>query len=355
MSGKNTYTKLGYLGEHLLWGLFSMICYRSLFFRSLPSLSAGQSRLFLWVLVAVLLPAGVLLSFRRHRNTANLTATLLIPYELYTAFSLGRFFRLGLWLSAGFAAALSTVLTVWVLRAPAGPRRRSPDRRIRAGQIAVNCRGAAALCMTPVLLFALATQINGGIPLGTDVRRAADDALDSATIANHMETLLCLQPDQWDACSLAERLSVLQVVADIESRYLGLPQGLTVRTDLLGDSTLGTYSYTACRITIDTEHLENDPPEEVLDSVAHECYHAYQRFLVDLYLDNDEQFRSLQIFRPVRDYAEDFANYTDGQDTDEAALSYYYQTVEISARAYAREAVTDYYDRISEYLSETAH
>jgi hypothetical protein len=48
-------------------------------------------------------------------------------------------------------------------------------------------------------------------------------------------------------------------------------------------------------------------------------------------------------------YKQEFSDYVDGK---EDAFGYYYQSCESDARAYAREAVIDYYFKIETYLEK---
>ena len=94
--------------------------------------------------------------------------------------------------------------------------------------------------------------------------------------------------------------------------------------------------------------MENDSVEEVLNSCCHEAYHGYQHRLVDAYNESSEENQRLRIYRNVVYYIEEFGDYADGY---EDFCSYYSQRCEMDARAYAEDAVVDYYSRIDEYLS----
>ena len=173
--------------------------------------------------------------------------------------------------------------------------------------------------------------------------------LEQDTIKNNVDILDQLWPNQWEKLSLSEKASVLQVVANIERTYLGLPHELRVKTDILDDDTLGSYNRISHQITVDAAYLEDESPEEILGTIAHECYHAYQHMLVDLYIDSDERYKELQIFYDVRKYAEEFSSYEDGGIDNENFHKYYIQSVEIDARNYAVDAVDDYYAKLEEY------
>lgn len=102
-------------------------------------------------------------------------------------------------------------------------------------------------------------------------------------------------------------------------------------------------------ITINIDHLEVDPAHDILDSLCHEARHAYQHRLCDVYDSVSEEQRELLVFYNVQMYKQEFSNYVNGK---EDAFGYYYQWCESDARAYAREAVIDYYSKIETYLGK---
>ena len=51
---------------------------------------------------------------------------------------------------------------------------------------------------------------------------------DEQTIENNIDVVLQLQEDVWDDLSAQERLDILQTIANIERRYLGIPHELNV-------------------------------------------------------------------------------------------------------------------------------
>ena len=76
-----------------------------------------------------------------------------------------------------------------------------------------------------------------------------------------------LQEDEWEKLSAQERLDVLQAVANIEQRYLGLPNELNVGVANLDTDILGYYTDTTHEIIVSAERLLNDSPWQVLDTL----------------------------------------------------------------------------------------
>ena len=97
-----------------------------------------------------------------------------------------------------------------------------------------------------------------------------------------------LQEDEWEKLSAQERLDVLQAVANIEQRYLGLPNELNVGVANLDADILGYYTDKTHEIIVSADSLLYDSPWEVLDTICHEAYHSYQYRLVEALNGADE-------------------------------------------------------------------
>ena len=144
-------------------------------------------------------------------------------------------------------------------------------------------------------------------------------------------------------------MDVLQTVTNIEGRYLGIPNKLTVEAKELLDTTLASYLDETHTLYINEDFLSGGPAKEVLTACCHEVYHAYQHRIVDAYHHADEREKDLQIYRKALLYSKEFENYTSGTEN---YFTYYTQQCEIDARSYAASAADEYMERIAEYLEE---
>ena len=140
------------------------------------------------------------------------------------------------------------------------------------------------------------------------------------------------KPDLWEAIPLEEKLEALQLIVDVETAYLGLPDRITVCAEELGASTLGAYSHDERRIFISEALLRLNYPEECLDTALHEVYHSYQHHLCDLYKGIDDRYRSMIHIRDASTYSYEFSNYVDGEDD---YTEYLIQLAEQDARSCA--------------------
>lgn len=169
------------------------------------------------------------------------------------------------------------------------------------------------------------------------------------TIAENMEVLQRIDPEIWAICTNEEKLEFVQTVANAEANYLGIPKPLPVKVYDLPDNRLGQFAHEKYEIQIDEDYLyfcdvNQDGYKEttVLDivkTICHEAYHAYQRELVMAYLSVDDNHQNLLLFLPASEYLENLKNYNYPRDDFHA---YYNQRVERDARTYADDAIMDY-------------
>lgn len=141
----------------------------------------------------------------------------------------------------------------------------------------------------------------------------------------------------WDEASYQEKTRFLEVIKNMELNNLGV----LYKVDLIYkelDELEGNYSHFEKTITIDKDLIE-EHVLNVINTVAHECYHAYEHQCVDLYESLDENHKQLTLFENVEIYKNEFDNYISSKENYE---KYYGQQVEIDSRCYASERV-DYY------------
>lgn len=349
MKTNNTTTPFGFILDHVIWGAVTLYLYKCLLFCPLGRSTARQSQLVLVLLVASCSLLGIVFQIKRQRNGYRIFFNLMTGLGLYTVLAYGSVRPLLVRTVLIAATVLSAVYTLLALTqkykpAPASTRRRIFSRRIR--RVAAVAQVLFAMGFTVILTVIASPLIIGNAVLSADASPSAADVQEQ-TIANHMDTILLLQEEQWRQLTVDQQLDVLQTVANIECRYLGIPHELNVGAVPTDEDTYGFYVDSTYEIVISMASLLNDPPEEVLDTVCHEAYHSYQHCLVDIYDTLDAESKDLRLFQKAETYQEEFQNYSDGEDD---FGSYYNQACESDARAYAADAVLDYYGRIEEYL-----
>ena len=341
---KNTKSQGEHIFDHVIYGLLVMIIYRNVLFRSLPELSFAESKIVLWGMYVGLLSLCAALSMKNYRNNISLVSNILLPLELYTLIAYWNtaksawiwFLTVGLLLSMGWFVLVVTGFK---------ENRKRIYRYLIHGFVGARSVAVVviALMLAPVALNAAM----GNAVVQSNVAPVSGNAEGKATIADNIDVVGNLRETVWDGLTTNEKIATLQVIANIESSYLGLPHSLTVGAEPMEEGTCACYSDETNSIRINIDHLESTSPIDALDSLCHEAYHAYQRRITEAYDSVDEEYKGLLIFQYAPEYKENFANYIDGEDD---YLAYYFQAVEYNARAYASEAVEEYYDRIEQHF-----
>ncbi len=351
MKEKNTIGKFEFVLGHIEWAVIAMIWYRNRMFRCIGTLDSKESGRALWLMILVFCIAGICLEFKTRRSGASIMRNLLVAYGLYTAIAYFQIKKTLILVVIAAASVLSMAYALLVLGRRIRNRRnykRVLLRRIWRAVLAVQKIFAAGLS---VILLVLGVNVFFGSTVVTASMDEGQASVNEQTIANNMETILKLQEDIWKELSAEERLGIMQTMANIEQRYLGLPDKLNVGALSLAEGQLGYYIDNTHEIIISLDSLLGDSPLEVLDTVCHEAYHSYEHRLVEVYREADERNRNLRFFRQADSYVEEFNNYVNGK---EDFCVYYEQDCERDAREYARKVVYDYCEKIGEYLQENA-
>lgn len=349
MKRKNTMGKIEFFIGHIEWAVIAMIWYKSKIFRCIGALDAKKSGYVLWLMILGVCTAGICLEFKARRNGASIMQNLLIAYGLYTAIVYFEIKKQMILVILAASCALSAVYALMILGRRIQNRcnyKRILFRRIWRAAMAVHKIFAVGLA---VLLLVLGINVFFDSTVVKASIKSEQGAESEQTIANNMETLLKLQDNIWKDLSAEERLGIMQTVADIEQRYLGLPDKLNVGTLSLEEGQLGYYVDNTKKIIISVDSLLGDSALEVLDTVCHEAYHSYEHRIVEVYKKADKENQGLRFFKQADTYVEEFGSYVNGK---EDFCIYYEQNCERDAREYARKAVYDYCEKIGEYLEK---
>lgn len=350
MRPNNTMGKTEYIFENVFWALISMIWYKNILYRSIPGYTLALSKLVLWGLLMLFIAFGVALTIAFRRNNFSVFVNVITPYEVYSIIAFQKDMAVLSIAALGLALLISSAYLLLILTKTVQNKARKKQilrRRIRYG--IHGARTIIAFCM---MIFIVPIGINALFGETMAFKTTTAEVSNSEaeyTIAANIDTVSNLLQDRWDTLNLNEKANTLQTVANIEASYLGLPHELNVKIDTLRESTIAQYDDRTHAITVSITYLESMPAEEMLDSICHESYHAYQHRLIDAYNSVDVEYRDLLTFYFVPIYEEEFQNYVDGKDDD---LAYYFQMCEMKARDYAEESVIDYYNKIEMYTSD---
>ena len=136
-----------------------------------------------------------------------------------------------------------------------------------------------------------------------------------------------------------EKMELFQKLADLECRYLGI-ELLTVERERYECENMRGYYSEYGRILSISEKLLHADRTDVLETLLHECHHAYAHDLVN-YVTNTDTIENpeLRMFQEVYVLRDAFENYV---KAEENYTAYYWNPVEVEARAYAKERMGTY-------------
>lgn len=345
MKRQDSMGKIKFVALYVLWALMCMAWYKSILFRCLEGCTFRKSKLVLWGLLVVFLLVGMLM---KRKNSFRVFLNLATAYGIYTVLAYFQF-RKNLYIAVLIVLiGLSVANAVFVMGRKIGDRqrrRRILQRRLEKTVLATQTLFGLGFAM--ILYVSGINLFSGAALLKPSVQAVLPEKVSEQTIANNIDTILLLQEECWEELTVKERLNVLQTVANIEQRYLGIQNELNVGAANMDESTLGFYSDATHEIVLNMDSLQKDSPWVLLDTVCHEAYHSYQYRVMDAYLAAEEDFRALQYFRKAAKYAEELTDYI---KAEEDVYAYYTQQCEADAREYGESAVEDYVSRINEYL-----
>lgn len=299
-------------------------------------------------IIIIIILIGTFITCKYNKGSWSLTSLLLIAYGIYTVISYKNIIDVRIKIILGISTILALIYSILVMARKIRSKRnwskiiwRRIYKCVYAYQSILAIGMAILICSLgiPALL--------GNSLIITTTKPVETNDLQNYTINNHIDTVLLLQEHFWQELTVEEKLDVLQIVANIEARYLGLPTKLNVSVNNLEESVLGLYADNTYTIHFDLSHVEHSPASDVLNTCCHEAYHSYQYRLVDVYNSTEDNLKGLRLYKEASRYVNEFNNYVSG-NTD--FYSYYSQQCEEDAREYAEDAVNDYYSRIDEYL-----
>lgn len=355
MRNVNTMGQLEYVWENVYWSFLIFLLYRNLLFLPLFAFDYRQSSLLLVSSVIFGVSVGVLLTHKHRRNHVSLVCNVILSYGIYYTVSLWFIDRDILFNFAIPAALLVVGYFLLVIITYIVERIRSNlDVSISRCLLSclLNCRTLIACVLLSSIIFTAARPLLGFPVMEFQEEivflNTSDSSTEGETISKNMDVILLLQEDEWSHLDANVRLNVMKTIADIEANYLGIPE-LSVCTEVLEEHTMGHYNDSSKTITLNLCYLANADAHTMLTTICHECYHAYQHRLVELYNELDSEDRGLLLFYEASQYRDEFANYVDGSDN---YYAYSRQWCEADSEKYAEDAVIDYYYRIEQHINE---
>lgn len=345
---RNEMGKKRYIINMIYGNIIFLWIYYITIFSAMKGFSELQS--FILLIVAIFMGAllDLLLLGRYARNWRNIVITIpLVPgaYTIYTyLYYRSDWCKKVLCVAGMFWGCYVIVLFVRRIKEKADCRRIILSRMRRAYW---GAKYVGALVCTMVIIIALIDTCISHRRLGCVFGIEATAYNDEDSLAANMEQVLKMQPEEYSKLTVDEKVELLQVMADIQGRYLGLDRRVTVKTSSLENDRLGYYRDSTAVIQIDTEHLSDDP-QSVLETLYHEMFHAAQHQYAHIYDQVSEENKKSYFLMDAEIYAEEIKNYENGEND---ILEYYAQKLEQDARAHGIIDAQQVYDRIEEYLT----
>lgn len=351
MNAENTKGKIEFIIDHIWWAFIAWIWYKNILFRCLGPHSFKESRWILTGCVVGCCVVGAFIQWKKMRNSFSVFANLAAGYGIYavaTYLPIHKKLILTILLIASLLALAYSVLTLCKKIKNKSKRKKIIIRRLI--WVGIGVRNIICIGLVVMMGSIVFNSVFGIGILKPSISTAKQSDIDTWTIDNNLETLSLLNEETWKTLTVEKKLAVLQTIANIEQRYLGLPNELNVGAENLREGLAGYYSDSNHAIIVSTDSLLSDSSYEVVDTVAHEAYHSLQHRMVDTYNEASDDMKHLMLYYDASVYKEEFADYTDGFKD---FCGYYSQKCESNARRYAKSAADEYFERINEYLRTT--
>lgn len=349
---QNTLSFKEYILNTLFWNLIAYIWYKNIFFTPIKGCSNATSHLILGGIILLLFVINLGISGGWGKNEKSIIATTVLSYGVYAFITYSRYLgSLFIWISiVALILSITFILFIFCQKIKdKSKKRRIVRARFRRGYVGVRNIAACAGAIMIASVF-IRTNFVGGLVAPTV--KAEPVFGDEYSLSENIDEVLKLQPEIWDTLSVEEKLNVCAVVVDMECRYLGLNEHLSIYASKLDEGTLGYYSDSSKTIQIDVDHLSNDSSMSVTNTICHEVFHSAQHEYKNIWDNLDPSEKGLYFFMDVAEFADEFDNYIDG---NENYYGYKNQAIEESARRYGLTSSQQIFERIDEYLEKNGN
>lgn len=341
MKDKSTLTVLGFITFGILGSAIVNLWYKRFLFRIIEPLTYGQCKNLLWGMIILSFILGAFLTCCYNKNFWNIAGCIGLPFGIYTSITYKIF--IGRKIDRVLQISLILILIYVFFTVCRKVKRRKIFRRIIKARLYKCLHGTHTILAVANLYIGLSLFLPvffGEAPFSSSVAAAKPEAGKKETIEDHKDTILKL--NEWAQLDIAEKLDILQEIVNIEaSGRWGIHHEIKVCAEEMDRYQFGYYIDRTHEIYLNLLHLEEYPMEEVLNSLFHECFHAYSHRLVDLYNNTAEEYKNLMLFEDAVTYDEEYSNYIDGQ-TLMSFEAYYEQKCELDARYWGQRLSSEY-------------
>ena len=278
------------------------------------------------------------MSVKHYRNTLSIWCSALFPIEVYCILSYitksgGRIFIL-------FIVWVLTLI-VWILIKHNMALKKEQDFKVGIKLLPELTRAGWLLITAVLLLFIVPVMSRGarGIETALDYTIVATDTK-GMTVTGQQSNLKDFDEQTWRWLDEDRRAELLQLVAAIEASELGLDHELYIGIrDFAGDTTPAAYTAHDHKILVNRGSLMSMTGEEAINMVCHQAYHAYEKSLVDLYMDTGRKYLGLKVFSGVDGFVAELQQDIEALDDRKDAAN---ERLEQAAKKYADEKTSEY-------------
>ncbi len=351
----NTQSKGEYLTNNIFYCVLSFIWYKTSILRSMPNQTRANSVLVLVIMIGLSLAVGIPAGWKKHRNNFSVFANIALPFGLYNLITYYKTLPVLCTVITVVSLLLSLVYFCVILsRKIRNPEYSSEIIRKRIFHCLRGTRSIVTVGLMLIVVFLGANALLGNSLIHPKKTAAVPTDNVAASESADDTCIYKFDKNTWANLTAKQKVTAMQEVADMQAQVLGINHELNISLKPLEDGLYGTYTDTDHTISINIDIT--DDSYEVLETLFHEAYHAYQHRLCDAYDTLDEEYKSLDVFYNVRYYKEEFADYTSG---DEDFSEYYCQKCETVARDYAetnidiaKELIAYHMDTINPTVAE---
>ncbi len=349
MNRKNSMGIMSFVLFHILWAIIAMMILNNIF-RCVSPLSLIESKYILCGCIIISSLVGGIFEIKHRRNAFSIILNLITGFGSYFVFSYIQIYRELITITLIVSAVASIIMILLIMcRRIVNQRKKKRIIRRRIEKAYFITQTLFCFGLVFILCVLEFNKLFGFSIMTAKIKPAAFINPEEQTIENNMDTFALLKEEKWRELSMQEKLNVLQVIADIEEDYLGLPNELSVTTADTQGGTLGYYADDMHQIVIRTDTIQEEKPYMLLNVVLHEAYHSYEYRCTDTWKESDSKYQSLMLYNKAKVYEEEYENYNRGE---EDYFAYYMQQCEIDSREYAQSRAQDYCDAINEYFGE---
>lgn len=358
MKENNTMSELEFDIKTIGFAVAFAWIYNLTFFRVIEGLTLDTTNWLFYGVLSIFTGVGAFITSER-RNKFSLFVNTVIPFEIITIALYYSELKIIVYICLAIALLISTECIVSLVRKPIRTNNKEKRKRIKKRRLsfcghyirntfAVVFVGVLAGLMAISFIFPSAVAMFDGekaiVPSG-------ENYLENTIKGNYERLSVLLNEDEWKALSVKEKSAVLQLVCNIEAIFLGLDHELNLKIDntrqISGAYNEKTHIITICGI-------DTYSPDDLLDTICHEAYHAMEHAVVKVYDSLPSESQDLYYFANAMFWKKEFENYKSAEMEEDSAdlFAYYFQKTEIAARNYAEGKVEYYFTQIQELIDK---